>query len=90
MREFNPSVETPGDILYRVQSLRRTPDLHIAMIEDELARARNKLAVFAGITNPSFAVQTLQAYALRTKQLLEKEKASWYDCSTPGDDRLKS
>lgn len=89
MREFNPSVETPCDIMCRVRLLRAEPDLHIATIEDELTRTGNKLTVFASISTPSFAVQTLRAYALRTQELLKIEKASWHAGLAPENDGLE-
>lgn len=90
MRELNPSIETPGDIMHKIRALRATPNLHAAAIQEELTRAEDKLAFLGAIENSGFAVRTLHAYAIRTQQLLEKEKASWHIHPVPENDKLES
>ena len=78
MREFNPSVETPGDIIHKITQLRGRPDEHKAKIAEELDRANGKLEFLENVSDPNFAVQTLIAYARRTDELLRAELASRY------------
>lgn len=73
MRELNPAIPSPGEILFEIRALRAQPLEHQAAVQAYMAKAAAAAEVLGAIENPSTATLILHAYAIRTGQLLEHE-----------------